>query len=209
VAPREGLATSGRLEAFSDGVLAIAITLLVLDLRLPEHRPGELLHALGAIWPSYLAYGAAFASIGVIWLNHHAVFTRIRTVDRGALGINLLLLLLASVMPFPTSVLADALRVGDLADQRAAVGLYGLISTLTAATWLLLYHHLHRNPQLAETHLPADYFGLQRRRAVTGIVGFLLATVLGVALSPLVGLALFIALPLFYAITSEGGRPPA
>ena len=204
---RDGLATSSRLEAFSDGVLAIAITLLVLDLRVPAHEPGTLLHALGLIWPSYLAYVASFFYIGVVWLNHHAAFTRIRMVDRGLLAANLLLLLFTSVLPFPTAVLADSIRLGSLNDQRAAIGLYGLISTLMAASWLLFYHYLHHSTDLAHAHVPPVYFGVQRRRAVTGIIGFLLATLLGITLSPLFGLALFIALPLFYAITSEGIRP--
>lgn len=185
-------------------MLAIAITLLVLDLRVPAHQPGRLLHALGVIWPSYLAYVAAFFYIGVVWLNHHAAFTRIRMVDRGLLATNLLLLLLTSVLPFPTAVLADAIRVGSLSDQRAAIGLYGLVSTLMAATWLLFYHYLHHSTDLAHEQVPPRYFGLQRRRAITGIIGFLLATLFGVSLSPLFGLALFIALPLFYTITSEG-----
>lgn len=188
-------------------MLAIAITLLVLDLRLPEHQPGELLEKLGSIWPSYLAYAAAFFSIGVIWLNHHAIFTKIRRIDSGLLGLNLLLLLFASVLPFPTAVLSDAIRVGSLDDQRAAVGLYGGISTLTAVAWLLLYYYLHHHSDLADDTVPTDYFGLQRRRAVAGIVGFLAATLLGTTISPMLGLALFVALPLFYAITSNGVRP--
>ncbi|WP_162850650.1 TMEM175 family protein [Amnibacterium kyonggiense] len=209
MASTERLPSSGRVEAFSDGVFAIAITLLVLDLRVPEHEPGELLPSLGSIWPSYLAYIAAFLSIGVVWLNHHAVFSRVQSVDRGVLGTNLLLLLLTSVLPFPTSVLADAIRAGSLVDQRVAIGLYGLVSAATTVPWLLLYHHLHATPELARDGTRPGYFGAQRTRAVAGMVGFLLAIVLGVTLSPLVGLALFVALPLFYAITSEGALPRA
>ena len=204
---RGGVVSSARLEAFSDGVLAIAITLLVLDLVVPEHRPGGLLRSLGEIWPSYLAYIAAFFSIGVIWLNHHAAFARVRFVDRGVLSINLLLLLFASVLPFPTAVLADAFRVGDLADQRVAIVLYGLVSTLTGAVWLLLYQYLLSADRLTHDDVAPDYFGLQRRRALAGIIGSLLAAVVGAVLSPPVGLALYVAIPLFYALTSEGVRP--
>jgi uncharacterized membrane protein len=81
------LAESGRIEAFSDGVLAIVITLLVLDLRAPEER-GAMLHQLLQQWPAYVAYLASFAYVGVIWVNHHQLFTRIAAVDTGLLWRN-------------------------------------------------------------------------------------------------------------------------
>ena len=96
------LSESGRVEAFSDGVLAIALTLLALDLRVPASQPGDFGRELLKQWPSYIAYLASFVYIGVIWANHHALFTRIDRVDRGLLARNLALLLPASVLPFPT-----------------------------------------------------------------------------------------------------------
>ena len=77
---RPRLPSAGRVEAFSDGVIAIAITLLVLDLRAPQAK-GRFLHDLGAEWPSYAAYLATFLIIGTIWLTHHSLFTRVARVD--------------------------------------------------------------------------------------------------------------------------------
>jgi Endosomal/lysosomal potassium channel TMEM175 len=105
----EVLAESGRVEAFSDGVLAIVITLLVLDLRAPTMRDAMLQQLLRR-WPAYVAYLAWFAYAGVIWVNHHQLFTRIAGVDTGLLWRNLALLLTTSVLPFPTAVLGSAAR---------------------------------------------------------------------------------------------------
>ena len=94
--------TKNRLEAFSDGVLAIAITLLVIDIRPPEIHEGErLAHALWAQWPSYVAYLVSFLTIGVIWLNHHRIFEQVTRVDGPLLLLNLNLLLWTALIPFP------------------------------------------------------------------------------------------------------------
>jgi uncharacterized membrane protein len=101
----------GRLEAFSDGVFAIAITLLVLELAVPRARPNEnLTELLGARWPSYFAYVVSFAIIGIMWVNHHAILHNVARVDRPLLFFNLLLLFFVAVLPFPTALLAEHLR---------------------------------------------------------------------------------------------------
>lgn len=124
--PREGGSaglTAGRVEAFSDAVLAIAITLLVLELHVGSGE-GSLAHRLGEQWPVYVSYLLSFVNIGTVWLNHHSIFSRLRGVDHGLILLNLLLLLIVSVLPFPTAVLGDALQEGDFADQRTAALLY-------------------------------------------------------------------------------------
>ena len=103
------LTESTRVEAFSDGVFAIAITLLVLDLKAPMSH-GKFLHDLLSQWPAYVAYLASFAYVGVIWVNHHQLFTRIARVNAGLLWRNLALLLTTSVLPFPTAVIGSACR---------------------------------------------------------------------------------------------------
>src|SRR5262245_44621623 len=105
--------TKNRLEAFSDGVFAIAITLLVIEIRPPELDGGEsLAHALGQQWPAYLGYLLSFLVLGVMWLNHHRIFEPVRRVDGAVLVLNLNLLLWAALIPFPTAVVADFLRDG-------------------------------------------------------------------------------------------------
>lgn len=111
----------GTVEAFSDGVLAIAITLLVLELRVPEGEPGELAGGLLSQWPSYVAYLASFVYVGVIWVSHHALYVRIAHVDSGLAWRNLALLLPASVLPFPTATVARALEFGSRGGQQAAI----------------------------------------------------------------------------------------
>jgi uncharacterized membrane protein len=103
-----------RLEAFSDGVFAIAITLLVLEIRVPSadqlSDPVELIKALGALWPSYVGYLISFVTIGIIWANHHNLFRLVARVSHGLVMANLLLLLTVGFVPFPTALLAATLE---------------------------------------------------------------------------------------------------
>lgn len=103
---------SGRVEAFSDGVFAIAITLLILEIKVPEGAGEHLWTALGAQWPSYAAYVVSFLVIGIMWANHHTVFGYVARVDRTLLFLNLLLLLVVAALPWPTALLAEYLREG-------------------------------------------------------------------------------------------------
>ena len=123
-----------RLEAFSDGVFAIAITLLVLEISVPEDAGDDLLHAFLAQWPSYLAYAVSFATIGAVWLSHSAITEYVREVDTVFVRLNLLLLMLVSFVPFPTRLLAG--YIGDDGPERVAATVYGL--TLLAVGLMLL-----------------------------------------------------------------------
>ena len=200
--PDRRLVGTGRLEAFSDGVLAIAITLLVLDLH-TDNEPGRLAHDLGQQWASYLAYVASFLYIGVVWVNHHALFTRIERVDTGLLWRNLGLLLAASVLPFPTAELAFAMGSGTRGDQVAAILLYSGVTFALATTWLLAFRHLHRHPELLAADVPANFFAAERARAVGGMVAPVVIAAIGVV-APLAALVTMVVTPVFYAATAEG-----
>ena len=194
-----------RVEAFSDGVFAIAITLLVLDLHVPAFDPGRLLHDLGHLWGAYIAYVSSFLYIGVIWLNHHNAFTRIQRIDRNLQWANLALLFTTALLPFPTAVLSAALQSGGTADRRTAVVLYALIAGAMAATWLALFTRLSKHPELTDGPDSAAFFGDERRRAWLGIGSYGLAACVGL-IYPVAALPFFLALPVFYALTSEGSR---
>jgi uncharacterized membrane protein len=128
---------TGRTEAFSDGVFAIAITLLVLDIRIPPTEFDQLLSAILHEWPAYLGFATSFITIGGIWLAHHGIFRRLRYANRGVMRLNLLLLMAVSFLPYPTKLVAEAIR-SDSA-ERVAVVFYGLvllgISALFSALW--------------------------------------------------------------------------
>jgi len=115
---------TARIEAFSDGVFAIAITLLILEIRVPpQTQDGLLRDALRDLWPSYIAFLASFMTIGVMWLNHHRLFSFITKRDDGLIVLNLLLLLGITWLPFPTALLAEHL-LGPHLDQQAAAIMY-------------------------------------------------------------------------------------
>jgi uncharacterized membrane protein len=195
---------TARVEAFSDAVFAVAITLLVFDLGTPKHRPGHLLHGLLHQWPVYVSFLASFLYIGVIWLNHHATFTRIRTIDQRLRITNLGVLLHTVLIPFPTVVMSATLQEGNAADARTAVALYALIGALMCASWLVFFHYLTQRPELVEDQVPERFFHGERTRAWLGMALYLVAGLLGAATDPLVALAVFLALPIFYGVTSEG-----
>jgi uncharacterized membrane protein len=114
--------SKSRLEAFSDGVFAIAITLLVETIALPL-RYRDLAHQLAERWPSLAAHVVSFAVIGIMWLNHHTVFTHLEGVDRGLVFLNLFLLMTIAFLPYPTGVLGEALAKEE--GTRAAAFAYG------------------------------------------------------------------------------------
>src|SRR5579884_4245879 len=114
---------TSRIEAFSDGVFAIAITLLVLEIKVPS-GPGDLSRQLLQQWPAYLSFLISFTFIGIMWMNHHRLFTHIARSDDVLLILNLLLLLGVTIVPFPTAVLAASLGQSG---QRAAVVLYNAV----------------------------------------------------------------------------------
>jgi TMEM175 potassium channel family protein len=198
------LSDSNRVEAFSDGVLAITITLLVFEVVRPSYPPGELLAALLDRWPQYLAFAASFLYVGVIWLNHHTTFTRIRSVDRGLHWANLMLLFSTALLPFPTAVLATTLRTMSTDDMRTAVALYAIVAALMCLSWLLLFEHLCTHPRLRRPDVEPEFFRRERMRAWVGIVLYSCAWLVGWWTTPMIALVILVALPVFYGISSEG-----
>ncbi|WNM39252.1 TMEM175 family protein [Micromonospora halotolerans] len=195
---------TSRAVAFSDAIFAIIITLLVLDLRVPDVPPGRLLSGLLHQWPSYVAYLASYSYVAVVWLNHKAAFNRIQQADRGLHWRNLFVLFTTALLPFPTIVVSHALQEHDNADQRVAIAFYALIGALLCATWLAFYHYLARHPDLLKEQVKDAFFRVERLRALAGVVLYVLAGVVGYLVAPLVGLAIFLLLPVFYAVTSAG-----
>lgn len=199
-----GLPGTGRTEAFSDGVFAIVITLLVLDLANPHYRPGGLGAALARQWPSYLAFGFSFVYVGVIWLNHHALFRRISRLDLAFNWINLGVLLGAVIIPFPTAVLAGAFAEGDDNDKRVAVLLYALAAALMSAAWLAAFSYLSRHPELLQPGTTPGYVRQQLGRPLTGIGLYAISGLAGWFISPVAGLICIIIMITYHALTSEG-----
>ncbi len=190
------LPESGRVEAFSDGVLAIALTLLVLDLAVPEVR-GDFAHDLGRQWQSYVAYLGAFLTISAVWINHHDAFTRVKAVDPRLMVVNLGVLLMASIMPFPTAVISSAMRHGTHHDQVVAVCVYAAVGFLLALSWNGLYYYLARTPNLLVEPADADYMRAGRRRSVVTLVLFPLAALLAL-MEPVFSLVAFLAVAAFF-----------
>jgi uncharacterized membrane protein len=201
---RAARSDTSRAVAFSDAIIAIVITLLVLDLRPPESEPGGLLAALLEEWPTYLAYAASYTYLAVIWLNHKAAFTRIQEMDRGLQWANLGILATLALVPWPTAVIAETARTGNLADERVAVALYAIVGALLCLSWLLFFSHLARHPDLTKEEVDDSYFARERPRAVIGVVLYLAAGTAGVLIHPLVASVIFLLLPAFYGLTSHG-----
>jgi uncharacterized membrane protein len=201
-----GISTS-RLEAFSDGVLAIVITLLVIEIHPPEQETGQsLADALWDEWPSYLAYLLAFAQVGVIWLNHHRLFDQVRVVDGPLLLLNLNLLMWIALIPFPTAVVADHLRAGG-EETQTAVALFSGLLVLTAISFTALYAWITHDDRLVHALPPRPVVRAARIRFGIGLFAYGLALALAFVV-PLVSLAIHAASAAYYAFdqaTVRGG----
>ena len=193
-APRAAVRISkGRFEAFSDGVFAIAITLLVLELRPPDGVPNgsSLLRELVALWPEYLVYFASFATIGIMWFNHYALFHSVRSVSYTALIANLALLLLVCFIPFTTLLLA---RVGLIPE---AAAFYGLILFALSLCFNVLWYAASVPPG---KHGSVGEF-IRKRNAwnSVGLIVYALGTVVALV-NPLASILLFAAMAIYYML---------
>jgi uncharacterized membrane protein len=198
----------GRLEAFSDGIFAIAATLLVLEITVPHlEEPGQLGQALLDLWPSYLAYATSFMTIGIMWINHHSVFRQLRETDHRFLFINLGLLMLIAFVPFPTILLADYAWGGD---GQAAALTYGITLTITALFFNLLWRYAAWNHRLLrEDADPVEVSGISRAY-LPGPFMYGTATLVALV-SPEASAALYLAVAIFYVGSSSffGRNEPA
>jgi uncharacterized membrane protein len=202
--PQIRLSETDQLETFSDSVLSITITLLVAEIIWPEYASGQLLEKLTAQWASYIAFLASFCYAGVIWLNHRAVFARVRYCDRSLHLANLFLLLTSALIPFPTAILSAAIQSGNEFDARVAVTLYAGIAGSMCLAWLVVFHVLSVHPYLVEEDVDLDFFPKERFRAALGVVLYAIAGLAGWLSTPKLAMLIFLALPVFYGITSEG-----
>ena len=208
-AGRTGLRTV-RMEAFSDGVFAIAITLLVLEIAVPAGSEDDLLRAVLDQWPSYLAYLVSFATIGAIWLKHTVLTEYLAGATAVLIRLNLLLLLVVSFLPFPTRLVAEHIRVADA--ERVATTVYGLnlllASVLTGVLWRYAVRERLVRPDTTDEEVTR--LGRQLVPSVSGYVVLILAGLFVPVLAVLgyLVIALYIIVPFPALRRRAAGRRP-
>jgi uncharacterized membrane protein len=188
----------GRVEAFSDGVLAVAITLLVLDLKFDTGaHHASVAHQLSADWPAFAAFGVSFFQIGVIWVNHHALLSAVARLDRISVFYNLMLLMFVCTIPFTTATYAGLLRSGGN-DERAAVLLYGASMVGMSIGFSLLLGRLVTKQLLTRALTPEQGRATRVRFGIGGLV-YPATTALGLLWPPIM-LVAYLAIAVYYMI---------
>jgi len=200
---------TGRVEAVSDGVFAIALTLLVIDIRVAPGEYRHLVHALVEEWPGYLAYLTSFVTIGGVWLAHHSLFTRLKFIDSWLLTINLVLLMAVAFLPFPTGVLAQALNSSAEA-QDSAVVFYGISALSVELVLGFLEHYPETRLGLTTddgTREPARH--TRHRRITISTIAYAVAIPVGLTLPDVAALAyLAIAIGIVGVTASQANVAP-
>jgi uncharacterized membrane protein len=185
-----------RLETFSDGVFAIAITLLVLTIAQPSHYT-NLARQLRHGWPALAAYVVSFIVIGIMWLNHHTIFSHLGHVDRGLFYLNLVLLMTIVFLPYPTGVFGEALRRGIGATTAAVF--YTAVMAVNACVWAALWLYASVGRRLLRPEFPESQRTMATILFIAG--AFVYSASIGVAfINPYLCLAVQGALALYYAL---------
>ncbi len=192
---RRALST-GRLEAFSDGVYAIAITLLVLDIAVPAHAGSHLLHSLVHQWSAYLAYVVSFSTIGASWLGHNVITEYLDRADATFIRLNLLLLAFVAFLPFPTRLFAD--YIGEDQPERVAATIYGIFLLLSSTLLWVLWRYAVR-ASLVRPDLADEEVQLLTQRLTPGLGGYVVLIVAGLFV-PVVAVIGYLGIALFYII---------
>ena len=185
-----------RLEAFSDGVFAVAITLLIFNLKVPDIANSHLGRALSQNWPSYAAFLVSFLSIGICWVNHHSIFDRVAMVDRELLYVNLALLLGIVLIPFSTSLAATWYREGS--DSKWAVAIYCAIWVYTSVMYVTILRHLMGHEHLSANVNRAN-LKVSLRKSYVGVAVYMIATLLSLVF-PIVAFLFCLSFIAYYVV---------
>ena len=201
--PKRRQYSTGRLEAFSDGVFAIAITLLVLDIAVPASAENHLLRSFIDEWPSYLAYVVSFSTIGAMWLGHNAVTEYLDHADATFVRLNLLLLLFVSFLPFPTRLFAEFIERNS--PERVAVTIYGISLLLTTTLLMILWRYALRT-KLVRPDADDEEIQLLTQRLTPGLGAYVILIVAGLFI-PIIAVIGYFAIAVFYIIPFRQVRP--
>ena len=198
-----------RLESFSDGVFAVAITVLVFNLlTIGEHGAGFTSLVTDA-WPQYFAYVIGFLTVGIMWLNHHSVISHVRRVDRATLVLNIFLLMFVVAVPFPTALVADHLNKPG---GGAAVVTYGVVMILMGIAFASLWGYLSTHQEALGATSLAALSAAERLRSVLRfsgpLLGYVAGTLVGGFWSPIGGLIIYGLIGIYY-LFDHLPRPPA
>ena len=199
---------TGRAEAFSDGVFAIAITLLVLSLVVSGH--GTLTSQLLAAWPRYFAYVVSFLTIGIMWMNHHTILAHVARVDRPLLVINLLLLMGIVVIPFPTALVADNLTGNG---GTAAAVTYGLVMIAISLGFAGLWIDVVTHAAALGAAMPPEALRQSIPGFTGGLIAYMAATLIAAYVNAVAAVIIFGLLAVYYLFENlpspakDGSRP--
>ena len=195
--------TTQRIEAFTDAVFAIAITLLVLEIRLPEHgttSTANLAKDLVKLIPSFFAYILSFAMIGSYWVNHHYIFRFYRQTNHTFSLLNVLFLMCIAFLPFPTAVLGS--HLSDVDRQQTAVAFYAFGLLLPSAAWLVIWLYASYRGRLIDPKLDPSFTRYLTRQYIVSCVMHLIALITSF-FQPVFGLILATGLTLIYLLPSK------
>jgi uncharacterized membrane protein len=189
--------TTGRLEAFSDGVFAIAITLLVLEIKVPHTADdASLARALVNLWPSYAGFVISFLTILIMWMNHHRIFRLVRRVDDWLLLTNGLLLLCVTFIPFPTAVLAENLETSQ---AKTATIFYSGSFLALALVYNMMWQSIAMRGRLVDMQVDGHLVRAISRQFALGPLSYL-ATLLLAFINPVASICASLALAAFYTL---------
>lgn len=190
---------SGRVEAFSDGVFAIIVTLLVLELKVPHLHDAlsnhEAFEALVELYPKFLSFILSFIYVVIFWVNHHHFFHLITHVNRGLVWLNNMLLLCLSFIPFPTAF------IGDYPNNSVGLAFFAFILTLSGIVFNLMWRHAYKKGLFNELVTP-QYFAKAARVGFVGPLCYVVAGMLAFVL-PVIAWCIFIFIPIYYSLPNK------
>jgi uncharacterized membrane protein len=194
---------TGRLETFADGVIAIAITLLILEVKVPSVPGDRLAATVVHAWPSYAGYVVSFLTIGVIWVNHHHMFKMIQRTTHAFLILNVVFLMTIAFLPWPTALVAEYIR--DPAGRDVAAAVYGLTMVAIAVMFNVVWRYAAKRGRLLAPGIDSVAAARAGRSYLVGPVVYGAAALVA-PLNAFVSLTIYAALAVYWLLPGTGPR---
>lgn len=192
--------TTNRLEAFSDGVFAIAITLLIIEIKVPSHedlKDQSLMHYVWQQWPKYFAYILSFVMIGIYWANHHYLFKLFKRTDHVFNLLNVFFLMTIAFLPYPTGVLGDFINSTE--HEKPAVSFYAFAIWLPAFSWLLMWLYAKNKRRIVDHALTARFIKTLTLQYILSNILYVSAFLVSL-MSPMASIIICVGLTLLYLL---------